>query len=85
MPDDKTIVRRRWTLSAVAFVLLGLLVVIPSGLCSAILGYSVFSQGGASDASNVAGFLLMVAFVGGIPFIGGIVLILVGLRIRRRQ
>jgi len=73
----------KWTGSAIALVVIGLLILIPSGLCT-----SVFGLAGLFDSSGYGGydgFMLGMALIVGGPFIIlGALLIRTGLRERRR-
>ena len=68
----------RWTFISVALFVLGLLIIIPSGLCTAFLGVFMFAE---ADSS---GILLLLMF-GGIPMAAGAVLMWAGLKARSRE
>lgn len=64
--------RPPWTGAALALFVIGLLILIPSGLCTGIFGLIALSQGLGAD---MVGFLLEALVFGG-PFIlvgGGLV------------
>lgn len=78
----------RWGIISVALMVIGLLILVPSGLCTALLGIpalisivaSMFT-GNVGDAMSTLG---MVATVGGIPVVIGGVLVFAALRLRKR-
>ncbi len=71
----------RWTAGAVALFAIGLLVLVPSGLCTGIIGIlSLFD--GATDFGE---FLVIVLPVGGVPMVMGAALVYAGLKLRRRD
>lgn len=68
----------RWTGSAIALVLIGFLILIPSGLCTAVFGLGDLMGSGG-------GYMLVLALIVGGPFVVlGIALIRSGLRERRQ-
>jgi hypothetical protein len=73
--------RPRWTAGAVAVFALGLLIFIPSGLCTGIIGVlSLFDS-----ATDFGEFLVIVLPVGGLPMVIGAALVYAGLKLRRRD
>ena len=73
----------RWTGAAIALVVIGLLILIPSGLCTGIFGIGALFD--LTAAQGYAGILLIGALVLGGPFIVlGALLIRTGLRERHR-
>jgi hypothetical protein len=64
---------------------IGILIAGASGLCSA--WFFLFVIGGASNnsASGFASLTVMVLLVGGLPFVGGIGMILAGRSVLRRS
>lgn len=74
----------RWGVISVTMMVIGLLILVPSGLCTGLMGvgalFSVFT-GDVSDAMPTLG---MVATVGGIPVVIGGVLVFAALRLRKR-
>lgn len=72
---------RRWTGSAIVLVVIGLLILVPSGLCTSVFGLGALFDGG----SGYGGFVLGMALVVGGPFIVlGALLVRTGLRERHR-
>ena len=69
--------RPRWTLVSVALFVIGLLILIPTGLCAALVGILAVTEG---DASAI-GFILMFA---GLPALVGGALIYAALKSRER-
>jgi hypothetical protein len=74
--------RLHWTVVSVALVILGLLIVIPAGLCTAILGGSILAS---SLPMGDFSAIFIVMLYGGVPIAAGISLIMAGLRARRRS
>ncbi|HEY4114251.1 MAG TPA: hypothetical protein VGM17_09345 [Rhizomicrobium sp.] len=74
----------RWGVISVALMVIGLLILVPSGLCTGLMGlgalFSVFT-GNVRDATST---LAMVAVVGGIPVVIGGVLVFAALKLRRK-
>ena len=70
--------RRRWTASAIALLVFGMVILVPSGLCTAYLGIMGLFFGG-NDAADV----LTMALFYSAPFllIGGI-LVWLAFRVR---
>jgi hypothetical protein len=73
--------RLRWTFISVALFVLGLLIIIPSGLCTAVMGSFMVAENPNPDPS---GILLLLLF-GGIPMAAGAVLMWAGLKARTRD
>jgi hypothetical protein len=74
--------RPRWTGASIALFVLGLLIFLPSALCTLILGgYSVFEAFRTADLSGLFAMLMM----GGVPAAIGAALVYAGLKIRRRN
>jgi hypothetical protein len=71
--------RRHWTLGAVALFALGLLIAVPSGLCTGLFGFMAFIQ-----PDGLGPMLPMVALYGGVPLLFGALLIWAGLSLRKR-
>ena len=78
-PDPQPPARYRWTFISVALFVIGLLIIIPAGLCTAVMGAFMFAE--SPDAS---GLMLLLMF-GGIPMAAGAVLIWAGLKARPRE
>jgi hypothetical protein len=73
--------RLHWTVASVALLVIGLLIVVPSGLCTALgLTYVISTQRGG-DVSMA----MMIVTMGGIPLAFGTALIFIGLKVRRRD
>jgi uncharacterized membrane protein HdeD (DUF308 family) len=78
--------RRRAGCGAIALIVIGLLILVPSGLCTGFMTIypivmTLHSRSWPGDTGNFVALALMV----GIPFIvAGCVLIGLGLRLRRR-
>ena len=68
---------RHWTFVSIALFSIGLVIAVPSGLCTLVLGIPVlFTQ---------PGDLPMVLLIGGLPFLIGFLLTVAGLNARRRD
>ena len=70
--------RPHWSFVSVALFVVGLLILIPSGLCTAFFG--AMSLGGGDPS-----FLGMVLLVGALPIAIGLGLVYAGLNTRRRD
>jgi len=71
----------RWTGTAIALVVIGLLILIPSGLCTGVFGLGALFDGVNADTS---GFLETALIVGGPFIVLGALLVRTGLRERHR-
>ena len=74
---------RRRSSQGIALVVVGLLFLIPSGLCSTILGADIVA-GTSQGAQYPSGLIGLVPVMGGPPMALGAVLFWLGLRRRRR-
>ena len=70
--------RPHWTAVSLTLFILGLLILIPSGLCTAVFGFSTFAADGLDNA-------LLVLLIGGLPIAIGAWLVEAGFRARRRD
>jgi hypothetical protein len=74
--------RRHWTASAVALLVIGLLILVPSGLCTAFFGIMGILYGSGADALNT----LSEALVFGGPFVVvGALFVVLGFRARKQN
>jgi len=73
--------RPHWTVASVALFVIGLLILLLSGLCTA---WGLVFAIGALAVGDVS-LLAVVLIVGGVPLALGIALVLWGLRLRRRD
>lgn len=72
----------RWTIISVALLIVGLLILIPSGLCTALVGGSIIVEGVPyGDLSGI----LIVLFYGGPPIVVGAALVWAAFKARRRD
>ena len=79
-PPQRT--RPRWTAISIALLILGLLILIPSGLCTALLGGSIIAEGLPNgDLSGIP----IVLLYGGPPIAMGAALVWAALKSRRRD
>jgi hypothetical protein len=71
--------------SSIALICIGLLILVPSGLCTAALGIGFLSDlGSRGQSESFAGLIWVVLMVGGPPIAIGIALFVWGLRRDRR-
>lgn len=80
-PPKDTAKAARWTAGAVALFVIGLLILIPSGLCTGLIGILSLLD----NATDFGEFLVIVLPVGGIPMAIGAALVYAGLKLRRRD
>ena len=74
--------RAHWTFISVALLILGLLILIPSGLCTALVGGSIVAEGVPNgDFSGIA----IVLLYGGPPIAVGAALVWAAFKARRRD
>jgi hypothetical protein len=72
----------RWTFISVALFVVGLLILVPSGLCTVLLGGSIIVEGlPYGDFSGIP----IVLIYGGVPVAMGTALVYAALQIRRRD
>jgi hypothetical protein len=71
---------RRWTFISVALFVIGLLILVPAGLCTLTLG-TLFLM----DPSDAAAFFGAVLVFGGVPMALGALLVWAGLKARTRD
>ena len=57
--------RPRWTLASVALFVIGLLILIPTGLCTTFMGVLAFIEGDASAIPTILLFAGLPVLVGG--------------------
>jgi hypothetical protein len=69
-----------WTAASIALFVLGLLILVPSGLCTAVVGGMVFVEG-LVDA-DLSGIVIVLLY-GGIPVAIGAALLYAALKLRR--
>jgi hypothetical protein len=70
-----------WTAASIALFVLGLLILVPSGLCTALVGGMVFVEGVANADLSGVGIILIY---GGIPAAIGAALVYAALKLRRQ-
>jgi hypothetical protein len=80
-PNNEEQARRRGQLTAggCALVALGLLILLPSGLCTAIMGYAVVTEGLGND---LEGLNFLITFL--VIALIGAALVYAGLRARKK-
>jgi hypothetical protein len=75
--------RPHWTALSVVLFVIGLLILVPSGLCTGIFG--AVSLFGGGDVQESLAALLAILLYGAIPIAIGAVLVYAGLKARRRE
>jgi hypothetical protein len=75
----------RWGVISVALMIIGLLILVPSGLCTGIMGLGALLSVFSGNLGSAMSTLSMVAVVGGIPVVIGGVLVFAALKLRRRN
>lgn len=75
--------RPHWTTLSVVLVIIGLLILVPSGLCTGLFGIGAMLEGGSPGES--LGILLIALLYGAVPIAIGGVLVYAGLQARRKD
>jgi hypothetical protein len=81
-PDPPDQNKRRWTGISIALFVIGLLILVPSGLCTALVGLPFAFGGFAAGDSEMMFNILMIGIV---PMAIGAALVYAGLKSRRRD
>jgi hypothetical protein len=76
--------RPRWTFISLALLILGLLILVPSGLCTVIFGGLILAEPGGSPGELLS-IALMVLMFGVVPMAVGALLVWAGLKARPRD
>ena len=71
----------RWTAGSVALLVIGLLILVPSGLCTGGIGVSSLFD----NATDFGEFLVLVLPIAGVPIAIGAALVYAALKLRRRD
>jgi hypothetical protein len=74
--------KSRWTVISIALFVIGLLILVPSGLCTALVGIPFAFGGFAAGDSRMMFNILMLGIV---PMALGAALVYAGLKSRRRD
>ena len=82
-PDLHDGKKPRWTLISVALLVTGLLILVPSGLCTVLMGASILVEG--TYLGEPRGMILVVLLFGGVPAVVGGVLVWAGFKARPRD
>ena len=77
-PSDVEQPKRRWNWVSVALFVIGLLILVPSGLCIGLGGIIALNMGNTSE-------LAFVLMIGGLPAALGALLVWLGLATRQRE
>jgi hypothetical protein len=77
-PSNQAPKKPHWTAVSVVLFVIGLLILVPSGLCT-----TIFGVGALVDADSE--FLYMAVVIGGIPSLIGAALVIAGLKARHRD
>jgi hypothetical protein len=72
-----------WTALAITLLVIGLMIAIPSGLCTGVFGVGAIYDMMSSSSSKGAGILMTALMVGGIPLAIGIGLVAVAFSLRK--
>jgi hypothetical protein len=72
-----------WSALAVVLLVIGLLILIPSGLCTGIFGFGALLDMFTSSSSEGFSILLEALLLGGIPVAIGGALVYAAFRVRR--
>ena len=75
--------RPHWTALSLVLFIIGLLILVPSGLCTGIGG--IVALFGNDNVQDALAMLLMVLVYGALPVAIGAVLVYAGLKARRRD
>jgi len=76
----------RWPAIGIALFVIGLLILIPAGLCTVLVGgFSLIEGVSQGDLATLMSSLGIVLIVGGLPTAVGAVLVWAGLKARRRD
>jgi len=75
--------RPHWGAGAVALVVIGLLILVPSGLCTGIFGVGAIYDMVTSSSSEGFSILLEALMFGGIPIAIGGLLVFAGFKMRK--
>jgi hypothetical protein len=73
--------KKRWTFISISLFVIGLLILVPSGLCTAFVGLPLAFGGFASDSEMMFNILML----GIVPMALGAALVYAGLKSRRRD
>jgi hypothetical protein len=72
-----------WTGLAITLLVIGLLIAIPSGLCTGVFGVMAIADMMSSSSSEGFSVLMGALMTGGIPLAFGVVLVLVAFAARK--
>ncbi|MBI3677576.1 MAG: hypothetical protein HY243_13270 [Proteobacteria bacterium] len=75
--------RPHWTALSLVLFIIGLLILVPSGLCTGIGG--IVALFGNDNVQDALAMLLMVLIYGAVPVAIGAVLVYAGLKARKRD
>jgi len=75
---------RRWTAGAIAVLAIGLVILIPSGLCTGIFGMGAIYDMITSSSSEGFSILLEALLFGAIPLAIGGVLVFAAFKMRKK-
>ena len=75
--------KKRWTFISIALFVIGLLILVPAGLCTAVFGFFTIVESFGQDVD--LSIVLMILLFGGVPILVGWVLVWAGLKARARD
>jgi hypothetical protein len=82
MPDQKPL---HWTAWSLTLFIIGLLILVPSGLCTGVFGIGVLFDSNSGWKNAAIPLFVMVLVIGGLPMFVGGALVAAGLGMRRRN
>jgi hypothetical protein len=74
--------RPHWAAASIALFIIGLLILVPSGLCTAMMGYFILLD--VMQVGDLSGILMML-FFGGVPIAVGVAFVRAALKARERD
>ena len=79
--------RPHWTAGAIAVLVIGLLILVPSGLCTGVFGFGALYEmmTASSNNSEATSILAAALVIGGLPIALGAILVFVAFQMRRRN
>jgi hypothetical protein len=87
MPDRPPSLPPRppWGALSLTVFVIGLLILVPSGLCTGVLGIGFLVEASQNSSNDGMNFLMELLMFGGLPMLLGFVLVRIGLQLRKRD